>query len=123
MKGSIAAHLLAAKANNTPPPRHMAVKNYDPKARKTLDFDAFMDACAARDVDPADMLALALTDEMREKASESGMTMKEQAALIIKIRDKEIASKKAIEVSGNPDKPVVTRVEMEIIDPKNAGHS
>jgi len=60
---------------------------------------------------------------MREKASESGMTMKEQAALIIKSRDKEIASKKAIEVSGNPDKPVVTRVEMEIIDPKNAGHS
>lgn len=116
MKGGIAAHMLTNKANNTPNPKHMTVKNYDPNARKTLSIEAIEAECEKLNVDMNRLLALALSDDMRARAQESGMTMKEQAALIMKIRDKEIAQKKDITVTGELEIGVIQR---RIIDPRD----
>jgi hypothetical protein len=74
---------------------------------KDLSLERLVAACIKRGADPHDVLAIALSDEARLDASETGMTLKAQADLSWKIIDKAEPSKQAIKHSGDDEAPFV----------------
>lgn len=110
---NIHGEVIANKANSTKPPK----RGYLGK-RSSINLDALAVECERRNVNINAILALALTDEMRDQADTSGMTMKEQAALSWRIMDKLEASRKAVEITGAEGGPIAHRVEVHIVDPQ-----
>lgn len=102
MKGGIAAHVLANKANSTPPPKHIFGK----PVNRSLSIEKLIEECAKVGADPHKVLALALTDQARVDAKETGMTLKEQANIAWKLVDKAEPSKQAIKHSGDDKEPL-----------------
>ena len=89
------AHILTNIRNATPPPKHMTARGYMGK-RTSINLDILAQRCAERNVDVNDILAEALTPEMRDE-----MGMKGQAELAWRIMDKLEASKKAVELGND----------------------
>lgn len=71
-----------------------------------LSLERIMEECRKWRADPHEVIARALTDEMREQAETSGMTMKAQADLAWKLVDKAEPSKQAVKHSGDPNNPI-----------------
>lgn len=80
-------------------------------ARESINLDKLAEACERWRADVHDVIARALTDEAREEAERTGMTLKAQSELAWKIVDKLEASKKAIEHSGSEKAPVRLIIE------------
>ncbi len=121
MKGGVMRHVLAAAANGTPPPKHMTANMTTDELANLpagLSLTRIVEACEKYRVDPHEVIAIALSDEMRAQAESSGMTMKAQAELAWKLIDKAEPSKRAteakIEHSGSievTERPKMTREE------------
>lgn len=76
-------------------------------ARENINLDKLAEACKKRNVDVNDVIARALTEDALKNAKDSGMNEKAQAELAWRIMDKQEASKKAIEHSGDVGMQVV----------------
>lgn len=68
---------------------------------KGLSLTRIMEACERRGIDPHEVIAIALSEDMRQQAESSGMTMKAQADLAWKLIDKAEPSKKALDIDAN----------------------
>lgn len=74
---------------------------------KWLDLDRLAEECKAYNADPLKVLAFALSEEARNKAEKTGMTLKEQASISMRLVDKANPSQQAIKHSGDQDEPIV----------------
>ena len=92
--------------NATPAPKHIRKRGYM-GARETINLDELAKACEKRGVNVNDVIARALTDDALQNAKESGMNEKAQAELAWRIMDKQEASKKAVEHTGDVGMQVI----------------
>lgn len=74
---------------------------------KGLSLTRIVEACERRGIDPHEVIAIALSEEMRAQAESSGMTMKAQSDLAWKLIDKAEPSKQAVKHSGDDESPIV----------------
>ena len=78
---------------------------------KDLSIERLVVACLARNADPHDVIAIALSDEARLDAQETGMTLKAQSDLAWKLVDKANPSQSSIKHSGDVKEPVRLIIE------------
>jgi len=104
------AHVLENVRSATPPPKHMTARGYMGN-RTTINLDVLAQRCAERNVDVNDIIAEALTIELREE-----MGIRAQADLAWKIMDKLEASKKAVELGNNKDNPFTLILQSADLD-------
>ena len=103
------AHYLAAVISSTPPPKHMRARDSSGKAMskedlaalpKEISLDRLVDACKKKGIDVHQVIAEALSPEMRLD-EKSGMNMREQARMAWQIIDKAEPSKKSLDLDAN----------------------
>ncbi len=113
-------HYLSAVISSTKPPKHMRARDSLGRTMSTeeikglpkwLDLARLEEACKPYKADPLKVLAYALSDEAREKAEVTGMTLKEQASISVKLFDKANPSQQAIKHSGDKKEPVRLIIE------------
>jgi hypothetical protein len=78
---------------------------------KDLNLERLVAECLRLNADPHNVIALALTEHMRNRAEESGMTMKAQADLAWKLVDKANASQQSIKHTGEVKQEVRLIIE------------
>ena len=78
---------------------------------KDLSIERLVAACLARNADPHDVIAIALSNEARLDANETGMTLKAQSDLAWKLVDKANPSQSSIKHSGDVKEPVRLIIE------------
>ena len=81
--------------------------NRDKQKPRELSVSKIIEACGKYGVDPNEVIALALTNQARDHAKETGMTLKHQSDLAYKVLDKHEPSKRSIEHSGEKEIVVV----------------
>lgn len=64
-----------------------------------LTLEGVVEACRKRRVDPHDVIAYSLSEEARENAKETGMTLREQSRLSFDLINKAEPSKRAVETN------------------------
>ena len=78
---------------------------------KDLSIERLVAACLARNADPHEVIAIALSDKARLDQQETGMTLKAQADLAWRLVDKANPSQSSVKHTGDIKEPVRLIIE------------